>query len=50
MRTTLANERELLWALRQGDDDVRCEARLLAVGIEGRIVYSDPWPDTAPRA
>ena len=30
----------VLWTLRRGDNDVRCEARLLPVGIEGRIVWN----------
>ncbi len=31
---------ECLWTLRRGDDEVRCEACLLPVGIEGRIVWN----------
>jgi hypothetical protein len=30
----------VLWTLRFGGDDVRCEARLLPAGIEGRIVWN----------
>jgi len=39
-RMIVKHEPSVLWTLRHGDDEVRCEARLLPVGIEGRIVWN----------
>jgi len=40
MSNRIDHQPSVLWTLRRGDDEVRCEARLLPGGIEGRIVWN----------